>query len=161
MKKLLVVFALFSIISASILAQNGTRIPMTPLSELTPIEKAALPIDIDKLNRKVASEQEIVGDGTFVIIGGIVGFMAGELINTAIWSKSITVATQVPAHYVFDSATGNSVFIPESTAYSSSIEDTSPNGVLSNAWTAAGNAAIGAALSVGIYELGHRVLRWW
>jgi hypothetical protein len=41
------------------------------------------------------------------------------------------------------------------------IDDTHSTSLLSNGWVALGDAAVGAALSFGVYELGRRVWHWW
>jgi hypothetical protein len=116
---------------------------------------------IAALEARVKLQEAIAVDGIMVVVGGFGGIVAGDLVNQVLWQKSVNVVTVTPAHYALNPATGTIDLVPAASATSSQLQDTSPNGAMNNAWVKAGNAAIGAIISIGIYELGHSILHWW
>ena len=72
------------------------------------------------------------------LIGAFSGVVVGEVVESTIWTSPVTTNGAV---------TG--------------FTDVSPNGLMGNNWTVVGNMAIGAIVSIGFYELGHRVFKWW
>lgn len=104
--------------------------------------------DLDKLNKQIAVEQEIAVNFDLGLVGGIVGAFAGSLFgqtSSTVIGPSSSVWTQTGP------TSGAWITIPGTSTTTTQIS------VLN---TAVG-AAAGAAISIGVYELGHRVLKWW
>jgi len=149
MKRLLVVFAIALLAASSLNCQSqaGTKIPLAS----TPAQSnSSESPDMAAFDHQIAVQQEIGADVEFGLIGTVAGLAIGGL---SIFDTTSTSTTTTPGQYVISQTSGQIVYVPPSTSTSSS---SSPN-----TWAMAGGAVAGAAIGVGVYELGHRIFHWW
>ena len=104
--------------------------------------------DLDKLNKQIAVEQEIAVNVNLGLVGGIVGAVFGSAFgqtSSTVIGPSSSVWTETgPTSGTWVTVPGTSTTTTQISVLNTSI-----------------GAVAGAAISIGIYELGHRVLKWW
>jgi hypothetical protein len=106
--------------------------------------------DLRAVEQAAASQQDFSNAVDAATIGGFSGLIFGTLFPA--FQTSITTTTPETSTWTETSpTTGKWTTIPAFTTVSSV-----PNG-----WGEVGCAIAGMALSVGIYELGHKILKWW
>lgn len=169
MKKITILFVLLALI-ATLVAGQGTPIPsMTQAqidADLAAAEKS-LPPDQLAVDRRFDRAAEIMAAVDYGFCGAILGFAAGSSIP--LWQNQTMTSKAIPAIPASSVTTWQQV--PGSTDPTQGIWVTTPIPAspavppvfspTANPWVEAGGVIAGAALSAGIYELGHRVLRWW
>lgn len=160
MKHLCMVFVLIVVVG-SLFAQ--TKLPMLARDDPKLGPYADVPdsaTDWVAFDKKIAMQQEVWANISFGIIGAVAGGFAGSALfqtSTTIPATTTTATTPTwvpdPNGPVTDSTSGIWKFLTTTTPASTSTS--------SNGWAIAGGAVVGAAITVGIFELGHRVFKWW
>ncbi len=165
--KRITAFALM-ILVATLTFGQGTPIPsMTQAqidADLAAAEKS-LPPDQQAADRRFDRAAEIMAAVDYGFCGALLGLAAGSSIplwqNQTMTSKAIPAipASSVTTWQQVPGSTTQGIWVTTPIPASPAVPPVfSPT---ANPWVEAGGVIAGAALSVGIYELGHRVLRWW
>jgi hypothetical protein len=160
LRKVIVILAILCFLLEVEIGQE-TVIPMLTQSQFAKLGSTVPKVpDETVFAEKLQKMNDTIMLTGFIVSGVAAGVIGGYLIEEAIWWRPITTVTPGSSVWIETGPTsGKWITTPGST--STAYGDTSPNGILTNTWVSVGDAAIGAALSFGIYELGHKILHWW
>jgi hypothetical protein len=152
MKKVfIIILSVFSFVSVfaqskiPMLAQNDPRLTLYAGSENQ---------DVVAIQHDTEQKAYIVSLVDFGLVGALAGVVVGEIIP--LWQVTTTKVSPASSTTAWVDTGPTSGQWVTTTIPASSSTSTSANSLV-----VACGAVIGAGIAIGVYELGHRILRWW